>query len=177
MVHTQESTYKAIDYIARSILYLHSLTHAWQCGRPWTRSNVHATSCSTPSKLSHESEGSRVRSVVPRIAPSTLRRFPMLHIVSPSNRPTNDADPHGSSGMRTWLLLYGRCPCSLPRRDYRLIRGPHLRFLFRAVPSRSFLRGVCPSRRAVWGPPMVLSRRIKLPAGGRSWKLQYRGTA
>lgn len=44
----------------------------------------------------------------------------------PSPRSPNDADTHSSSAMRAWLLLYGRCPYSMPCGDCGLIRGPHL---------------------------------------------------
>lgn len=132
--------------------------------------------CSIPSKFFNESERSvRVRSAPSRIAhPPTPAAFPHAHRI-PSSCPQKD--PHGSSGMRTWLLLHGRCPYPLPRRDCQLFRGPHLPFLFRALPSQLFLRGICPSRREVWGAPMVLPGRIQLPIGGRPWELQYRRAA
>lgn len=75
---------------------------------------------------------------------SPLHRFPLPPY--PVNSPQNDADAHGSSGMRTRFLLYGRGPHSLPRRDYRIVRGPHFSFLFRALPSGLFLRGICSTR-------------------------------
>lgn len=105
---------------------------------------------------------------------STLPCTAFPHPLYPINPSLNDVDAHGSSGMRTWLLLYGRCTRSLPHRDYGLVPGAHLPFLLRALPSRLFLWGICPSRREVWGGPMVLSRRIKLPVRGRRWELQYR---
>lgn len=119
----------------------------------------------------------RVRSVPSRTArPPSPEPFPHAHPY-PINSLRNDADPHGPSGMRTRLLLHGRCPHSLPRRDYRFVRGPHLPFLFRALSSRLGLRGIYPCRREVWGAPMVLSRGVHLQVGGRRQELQYRRAA